>query len=217
VPDGSLVEFRARATDGTTLVSGKYRWPNATPVPSGGGTWPVEGSYLKYRVAYGVHASGSGPDTVLNVTLTYSGGRWEARCEGTTTYGDDVRRHDDRAVLLPPKGPTSTTVGAHVSVGTLGHCRADTYGVDVTGQESERTKKRGASVETPTWRGYWIEPECRCYDREAEWHRTTGLTIGWHYAGSVEYEEGLLLDTDAPIAPGDAYSPADTGAPRSTS
>lgn len=35
-PSGSLVEFRARATDGATDLSGAYRWPDATPVDDGG-------------------------------------------------------------------------------------------------------------------------------------------------------------------------------------
>ncbi len=37
VPDGSHVEFRARATGGDSKVSGKYVWPSGTPVAGGGG------------------------------------------------------------------------------------------------------------------------------------------------------------------------------------
>ncbi|HET6399571.1 MAG TPA: hypothetical protein VFH47_08475, partial [Candidatus Thermoplasmatota archaeon] len=35
VPDGSIVEFRARAADGSTDVSERYRWPSATRVDGG--------------------------------------------------------------------------------------------------------------------------------------------------------------------------------------
>ena len=38
VPDGSIVEFRARATDGATATSGGYRWPDATPTSGDGGS-----------------------------------------------------------------------------------------------------------------------------------------------------------------------------------
>ena len=37
VPDASVVEFRARATDGQAATSGGYRWPDATPTSGGGG------------------------------------------------------------------------------------------------------------------------------------------------------------------------------------
>ena len=40
VPDGALVDFRARATTGETDLSGLYRWPHATPVDDGGGAPP---------------------------------------------------------------------------------------------------------------------------------------------------------------------------------
>lgn len=207
VPDGSLVEFRARATDGATDLSGSYRWSSATLVTADRDeTWPVEGSYLKYRVAWGVHASGSGPDTVLNVTLTYSSQRWEAVCEGYTIGYGERQDHEWRAVLEPPRGPTAASVGERVDVGVIDGCRPDTYILHVTGGSTEPTAKRGATVIADTTAGRYEEPECHCYVDVAEWDRETGITIDWHHSGSVTYDDGHLVDTDAPITASDRWA-----------
>ena len=84
-PSGSVVEFRARSTDGAQVVSGAYSWPSGTPT-SGGGTTPPppsDGSFdatftgvkgNEWWVQASVSASGG---TLAKVDVSLNGGAWK--------------------------------------------------------------------------------------------------------------------------------------------
>lgn len=79
-PDGSIVEFRARAADGRVNHSGGYRWPDATPV-DGGGTPPPGGFDATFRPKgneWWVEVRVEGNEPIAGVDARIEGEEWRA-------------------------------------------------------------------------------------------------------------------------------------------
>ncbi len=82
VPDGSLVEFRARASSGESKLSGTYKWPsgeptNAPPGGGSGGTSPFSASFEKVRGnIWWVETEVSSNRALAGLDARVNGGAW---------------------------------------------------------------------------------------------------------------------------------------------
>ena len=220
VPDGSLVEFRATSTDGDTDLSDSYyRWPDATPVArgdGGGDVWPQEGSYAVYSFDYGSNIGGVSTDHEMDVTYRFMDGAWQAHCllqTWTTDHRTDSERTltnsmDVQVAMAPPTAPTEVQIGDEPRIGGPYGCRSDEVVQPVVGQSTEETKKNGEPVVVDVWHAKATETgSCGCGEAESWWDTQVGLVVRWdEWTVNSEYR-GELLDTDAPIAPGDDYTP----------
>ena len=216
-PEGSIVEFRARSADGDTDLSGKYRWPSAALVedPPARTTWPSEGSFARYEVRRGTSIGQYSDSTDLEVTFTYTDGRWQARCVGeewTTDMASGERTrvavYDLHAALEPPVGDTDVAVGDHAEVESESLCRPFDTVLPVMQATTRQTTRDGESVTAPVWEG--IEHgigSCACGQIQAFWHRGTGLLVEWEEFTSNSRYDMRLLDTDARLAQGDEPLP----------
>lgn len=209
VPDGSLVQLRARDASGAAVESAEYVWPGGKPVPRP--AWPAEGSHVAYYAEQGERSPGGdyAEWDEVNVTLTYRDGRWEASCEGWSylylAHREPALARERilaKALLAPPRGPTNVTVGSVASVGVLDGCAqgGDRFGaMTVTGSGGHPARKDGDAVTSPAWNARW-DDACACMGSTASWHQGTGLTLDWWSAGRSSHTLGHLKDTDAPIA-----------------
>ncbi|MCA1810800.1 MAG: hypothetical protein LC623_02180, partial [Halobacteriales archaeon] len=202
IADGSLVQFRAEA--GSTLLSGSYRWPTATPVSA----WPVAGrSYATYDVSGwgGSPAGDTYDDYDGTVTFRYtSAGAWQATCDLTrhrhdeyTTPVDTYTTVHEASAIAPPLWPTNVTVGQQVEGSGVGDCDLTYLHVDVVKEDLYATKQSGTAVTVATWRGYL--DDCGCHYYSADWARHQGLLLEGSFGGMGGSHGASLLDTDAPI------------------
>lgn len=224
VPDGSLVEFRARSTDGDVATSGRYLWPSATPVTTP--AWPAEGSYLRYVLESGTGVPGYSEENVLWLNLTYRGGKWGGTCEGWSTTWTEwdgnttMERLTSNATLVAPRGPTGVEPGQQAIVDAPS-CGGDSpaYLNNVTafvdGREAfDGFLQRGQPITVPVWTASYEEDGCPCEYRLVAWHPDTGLTIDYHIGYRHSYESGHLEDTDAPISENETRVPPKPAWPR---
>jgi hypothetical protein len=203
IPDGGLVQLRARATDGGQTLSGLYRWPAATPVPA----WPATGSYAAY------HVSGWGGSPAGDVFDEYEGeatfrftaaGAWQLTCDLKRHHHSDYdtpmdtfsTTHETKA-LAPPVWPADVATGQQSDHDGVQECGIGQVRTVVTGETSFDTRLSGAPATVPAWHGYLDDCGCRAW--EAVWARHHGLLLYDAFSGLGGGFSATLQDTDAPL------------------
>jgi hypothetical protein len=207
------VRFRATYADGSTALSCWFVHPQGNVYgstdrscrsnttgssPPTEVTWPREGSFVKYYVDEGDSWPGGADWYELNVTLRYQNGTWQQDVEGWNYfYLDDEPRVEEQTRIRY----RATSEGPWI---------LDPPDYAYENETTYTTKKNGAYVDAPAVRWNNEDPECPCgYD---SWivHDGTGLMLDYFFGGRMSHNSIEVVDTDAPIAPGD---PAPTAPP----
>lgn len=232
IEPGHAIRFRATYADGSSAISCWFTHPGGiagdedqtrTCTASTGGSappppsWPVEGSFVKYEASEG---EGFGDqyqqEAIVNVTYTFTGGRWERACEGWEREwfdtGSEWERYSETRILSttatgPPMVTASVKPGDTAFVpGT--DCIWGGSGGTVFGPVRQNTTRNGSSVSVvvnyinyqPVWPA----------SHGGVWDVGTKLVIGWSFTGSHGGNHGQLVDTDAPMT---TQAPARTSWP----
>ena len=117
VPDGSVVEFRARSTSGGEAVSGGYRWPEGTPTsgttppppPPPDGTFDATFTNVKgnaWWVQASVSASGG---TLAKVDVRLDGGAWKPLADKGWGWAASYSMPEGTVVQLRATSTTGAT------------------------------------------------------------------------------------------------------------
>lgn len=200
VPDGTLVQFRARAGNASVL-SREWVWPNQVPAPA----WPVAGSYANY-VTRDFSGAPDGSWSIEHdgaVDLTYNGTAWSGTCHGSTSewLGYEGRWNNttySQAVAFGPlKAPVPVSPGQDVNAQVAMNC----FRVDRELVVRDQAQVSGVSGE-PTWSYRADEdPDASSYrDWYAAWDTRRGLVLDWNLQNQYNNARGSLEASDAPLA-----------------
>lgn len=174
--------------------------------------WPREGSFVRYRTTGGASSPGGGFSTSHDADwhLVYTNGGWNGTC--TWSRSERVRQYDaendtyhdewtntsgrERVTTTPPRGFTDVTVGDVVEVPYLAGCQEDVFEALTVEEKTVHSAPR-QSDGSPSWYGYW-NPEWPA-DAYAYWETESGLVLAWRDQRTNGYDDGWMVDTDAPL------------------